>query len=63
MRRTWGKKILFLFFGKTSDKKTGWPAWVAKTDEERVENMPWIFDNKSPFVATEKLMELPLLLL
>lgn len=55
MRRTWGKKILFLFFGKTSDKKTGWPAWVEKTDEERVENMPWIFDNKSPFVATEKI--------
>ena len=55
MRRTWGKKILFLFFGKTSDKKTGWPAWVVKTDEERVENMPWIFDNKSPFVATEKI--------
>lgn len=55
MRRTWGKKVLFLFFGKTSDKKTGWPAWVAKTDEERVENMPWIFDNKSPFVATEKI--------
>ena len=55
MRRTWGKKILFMFFGKTSDKKTGWPAWVAKTDEERVENMPWIFDNKSPFVATEKI--------
>ena len=55
MRRTWGKKILFLFFGKTSDKKAGWPAWVAKTDEERIENMPWIFDNKSPFVATEKI--------
>lgn len=55
MRRTWGKKVLFLFFGKTSDKKTGWPAWVAKTDEERVENMPWIFDNKSPFVAIEKI--------
>lgn len=55
MRKTWGKKVLFLFFGKTSDKKAGWPAWVAKTDEERVENMPWIFDNKSPFVATEKI--------
>ena len=55
MRRTWGKKILFLFFGKISDKKAGWPTWVAKTDEERVENMPWIFDNKSPFVATEKI--------
>ena len=55
MRRTWGKKILFMFFGKTSDKKTGWPAWVAKTDEERVENMPWILENKNPWVATEKI--------
>lgn len=55
MRRTWGKKLLFVFFGKKGDKKAAWPAWVAKTDEERVENMPWIFDNKSPFVATEKI--------
>lgn len=55
MRRTWGKKLLFIFFGKKGDKKTTWPVWVAKTDEERVENMPWIFDNKSPFVATEKI--------
>lgn len=55
MRRTWGKKLLFIFFGKKGDKKATWPAWVAKTDEERVENMPWIFDNKSPFVATEKI--------
>ena len=55
MRRTWGKKVLFLFFGKTSDKKTGWPTWVAKTDEERVQNMPWILENKNPWVATEKI--------
>lgn len=55
MCRNWGKKLLFVFFGKQKDKKTGWPEWVAKTDEERVENMPWIFDNKSPFVATEKI--------
>ena len=55
MRKTWGKKILFLFFGKTSDKKAGWPAWVSKTDEERVQNMPWILENKNPWVATEKI--------
>lgn len=55
MRRTWGKKFLFLFFGKTSDKKAGWPAWVSKTDEERVQNMPWILENKNPWVATEKI--------
>lgn len=55
MRRNWGKKLLFIFFGKKKDKKSGWPAWVSKTDEERIENMPWILSNKSPFVATEKI--------
>ena len=55
MRRVWGQKLLFLFFSKKKDKKTGWPAWVKKTDEERVENMPWILSNKTPFVATEKI--------
>ena len=36
MRRNWGKKLLFVLFGKKKDKKNGWPAWVKKTDEERV---------------------------
>lgn len=35
MRRDWGKRLLFIFFGKKRDRKTGWPAWVTKTDEER----------------------------
>lgn len=55
MRRNWGKKLLFLFFGRKKDKKSAWPTWVVKTDEERVENMSWILSNKSPFVATEKI--------
>lgn len=55
MRREWGKKLLFVFFGKKRDKKTGWPAWVKKTDEERVENMPYILENKDPWIASEKL--------
>ena len=54
MRRTWGKKLLFLFFGKKKDK-AGWPAWVSKTDEERVQNMPWILKDKNEWVATEKI--------
>lgn len=55
MKREWGKKLLFVFFGKKRDKKTGWPSFVSKTDEERVQNMPWILTNKDPFIATEKL--------
>ena len=54
MKREWGKKFLFIFFGKKRDK-TGWPAWVKKTDEERVQNMPWILQNKDPWIATEKI--------
>lgn len=55
MKRMWGKKLLFAFFGKKRDKKTGWPAWVTKTDEERVQNMTWILNDKEPWVATEKI--------
>lgn len=52
-KRNWGKKFLFIFFGK---KKGGsWPVWVVKTDEERVQNMPWILKNKEPWFATEKI--------
>lgn len=55
MRHEWGRKLLFVFFGKKKDKKSGWPEWVAKTDEERVQNMPWILVDKSEWIATEKI--------
>lgn len=55
MRRDWGKKLLFFFFGKAKDKKNGWPAWVVKTDEERVQNMAWILNEKCEWIATEKI--------
>jgi RNA ligase (TIGR02306 family) len=55
MKRAWGRKLLFTFFGRKKDKKSGWPAWVTKTDEERVQNMPWILNDKEPWIATEKI--------
>lgn len=54
MKRTWGKKFLFIFFGKKRDKR-GWPEWVKKTDEERIENMEWILENKNSWIVTEKI--------
>ena len=55
MKHEWGKKIMFLFFGKKKDKKGGWPSWVKKTDEERCQNMPWLFPGNDEFwFATEK---------
>lgn len=58
MKRLWGKKLLFLFFGKKKDKPLGFPTqfeFVHKTDEERVENMPWVLQNKNPLTVSEKL--------
>ena len=54
MKRTWGKKLLFFFFGKKKDKRS-WPEWVKKTDEERIENLPYLFSDKSEWIATEKI--------
>ena len=54
-KHKWGKKLLFVFFGHKKDKKSEWPAWVVKTDEERVQNMPWILEDKSEWIATEKI--------
>ena len=56
MKRDWGKKVLFVFFGRKKDKKNGWPAWVVKTDEERCQNMPWLFPGNpdEEWIATEK---------
>jgi len=55
MHREWGRKVMFFFFGKKKDKKNGWPSWVSKTDEERVQNMPWILTNDEKWIATEKI--------
>lgn len=59
MRRDWGKKLLFHFFGKKKDTAgSGWPVGkfpgVSKTDQERCENMPWILNDKTPYIVTQK---------
>ena len=55
-RRTWGKKLLFLFLGNRKDSKAAfWPSWVVKTDEERVQNLPQLFppDDTEWFVTEQ----------
>ena len=58
MKREWGRKLMFLFFGKKKDKKGGWPVGkfpgVAKTDQERCENMVWVLNDKTPYIRTQK---------
>ena len=55
MRREWGRKVMFFFFGKKKDNPRKFPSFVSKTDEERVENQPWRIGDGKTYLATEKL--------
>ena len=57
MKRDWGKKLLFLFFGKKKDVRSAWPAWVVKTDEERIQNLVDRIPEfaQEEWIATEKI--------
>ena len=54
MRHTFTRKLCIKLFGKKKKKKN-WPEWVAKTDEERVQNIPWIVKDEDEWVCTEKI--------
>ena len=55
MKYKLGREVMFLFFGKKKDKRN-WPEWVKKTDEERCQNMPWLFNgNSTNWIVTEKI--------
>lgn len=55
MRREWGRKIMFFFFGKKRDNPKGFPSFISKTDEERIENVPWRLTEGKEWLMTEKL--------
>lgn len=59
MRREWGKKVMFLFFGKKKDNPLKFPTHfplVHKTDEERCENLVnVVLGYERPLIVTEKL--------
>lgn len=49
MRFAWFRKLVL-----PKPRKGGFPSFISKTDEERVQNMPWIVNDKREWVATEK---------
>lgn len=58
MRRNWGKRLLFIFFGKKKDNPLSFPTqfpFVHKTDEERIENLPNLLGYPNELIVTEKL--------
>jgi hypothetical protein len=46
---------MFFFFGKKKDNPRGFPTFISKTDEERVENQPWRIGDGKTYLCTEKL--------
>ena len=52
MRWGWFRELV-----SRSNKKASraFPDFISKTDETRLQNMPWILKNKSPMVCTEKI--------
>lgn len=55
MKRAWGRKVMFFFFGKKKDNPRGFPTFISKTDEERIENQPWRLGTDVTYLMTEKL--------
>ena len=59
MRRKWGKKLLFMFFGKKKDADYKFPTHfehIKKTDETRIENVNFLLEDKNIlYMAHEKL--------
>ena len=55
MKREWGRKLMFLIFGRKKDNPRGFPSFIKRTDEERVENQPWRIGDGKTYIVTEKL--------
>ena len=55
MRKPWGRKLLFVFFGRKKDKPKAFPDWIVKTDEVRIENAPFYLQSADPWIKTEKI--------
>lgn len=54
MKYSWFRKFVFKFL-IPKKKKSGWPAWIVKSDSERIQNMIWVLNDKSKFYVTEKI--------
>lgn len=56
MRFGWFRGLVFaLFGGKKKAKKYGFPTFIKKTDEDRVENQPFRVGDGKEYILTEKL--------
>ena len=52
MRLKWFRQMVYK---RDRREAKGFPPFISKTDETRIQNMPWILSNKEPWIATEKI--------
>ena len=50
MRFKWFRRLVL-----PKKTKGGFPSFISKTDEERIQNMPWVLKDKQEWIATEKI--------
>ena len=50
MRFKWFRNLVL-----AKPKKGGFPSFVSKTDETRLQNMPWLLEDKREWICTEKI--------
>ena len=58
MKYNWFRDLCFVFLGKKKDTPRSFPTkfpYVKRSDEERVENMPFILKDKQPWIKTQKI--------
>lgn len=55
LTKKFGRALLFAFYGKKKDNKKGFPGFVKKTDEERIELLPHLLGQGTEWEAYEKL--------
>ena len=54
IKREWGLRLLYIFFGKNKDIPRTFPEWIVKTDETRIENAPFYLESNEKWIKTEK---------
>lgn len=55
MRYEWFRNLIIKLFARKKDKPRQYPSYITKTDETRIENLPWILQDKQEFIMTEKI--------
>ena len=54
MRYSIGRKVMFMLFGRKKDNPKKFPDWIVKTDETRIENVPFYLQSTEKWIKTEK---------